>query len=157
MGFTHVDENNKPTMVDVSHKLETAREAHARGQVWLPQIVRDQFVDGDLSTKKGPVFSCAIIAGTMAVKKTSELIPFCHQINIESTKINIQLVGENAVIDCKVKTFGKTGVEMEAIVGVNIAAATIYDMCKAFGHEMIINDIQLISKTGGKSDFSKGE
>lgn len=155
MGFTHVDEHNKPTMVDVSHKQETAREAHARGQVWLPQKVRDQFVNGDVNTKKGPVFSCAIIAGTMAVKKTSELIPFCHQINIESTKMDIRLEGENAVINCKVKTSGKTGVEMEAIVGVNIAAATIYDMCKAFGHEMVIREIQLISKTGGKSDVAK--
>lgn len=155
MSFTHIDENNKPTMVDVSQKKETAREAHARGEVWLPQKIRDHFVDGELNSKKGPVFGCAIIAGTMAVKKTADLIPFCHQINIESSKLDIKLDGECAVINCRVKTSGKTGVEMEAIVGVNIAAATIYDMCKAFGHEMVIRDIQLVSKTGGKSDFLK--
>lgn len=153
MKFTHIDEKNNPSMVDVSAKNQTIRVAHAQGKVWLPTVIREQFVDGDISTKKGPVFSCAIVAGTMAVKKTAELIPFCHQINIEGIKFNIRLENENALIDCTVKTNGKTGVEMEAIVGVNIAAATIYDMCKAFGHEMVIGEIKLISKKGGKSDF----
>ena len=153
MTFTHVDENNNPSMVDVGNKNETTRIAHAQGAVWLPEKIRKHFVGKDIVSKKGPVFSTAIIAGVMAVKKTSELIPFCHQINIEGIKLDINLVNEEAIIDCTVKTSGKTGVEMEAIVGVNIAAATIYDMCKAFGHEMYIKDIRLISKKGGKSDF----
>ena len=140
-------------MVNIMGKKETHRKAHAQGRVWLPQIIREQFKDGELQSKKGPVFASAIIAGTMALKKTAELIPFCHQVNIEGSQLEISLQGEHAVIDCNVNCYGKTGVEMEAIVGVNIAAATIYDMCKSFGHEMIIKEIKLISKTGGKSDF----
>lgn len=151
--FSHVDKNNNPCMVDVSDKKETSRFAHARTEVWLPKIIRDEFIDGDIVSKKGPVFQTAIISGIMALKKTSELIPFCHQLNIEGSKIEINLVGENAVIDCRVKTFGKTGVEMEALMGAQISALTIYDMCKAFGHEMIIRNGRLIEKKGGKSDF----
>jgi cyclic pyranopterin phosphate synthase len=151
--FSHVDKNNNPCMVDVSDKKETSRFAHARTEVWLPKVIRDKFIDGDIVSKKGPVFQTAIISGIMALKKTSELIPFCHQLNIEGSKIEINLVGENAVIDCSVKTFGKTGVEMEALMGAQIAALTIYDMCKAFGHEMIIGNGRLIEKKGGKSDF----
>lgn len=153
MSFTHIDTTGNPTMVDVSSKSETQRQAIAYGEVWLPQKIRDHFSDGEIISKKGPVFSSAIIAGTMAVKKTWELIPFCHQINIEGIKFNIVLRDECAVIECKVVTSGKTGVEMEAIIGVNIAAATIYDMCKAFGHEMIIREVKLLQKSGGKSDF----
>lgn len=151
--FSHVDKENNPCMVDVSEKKETSRYALARTEVWLPKIVREQFVDGDIRSKKGPVFQTAIIAGTMALKQTANLIPFCHQLNIEGSKVEINLVGENAVVDCSVRTFGKTGVEMEALVGSQMAALTIYDMCKAFGHEMKITNGRLIEKKGGKSDY----
>ncbi len=154
-GFSHIDQNNNPCMVDVSDKKETRRYALAYSEVWLPQIIRDQFSDGEIKTKKGPVFQTAIIAGTMALKKTAELIPFCHQINIEGSKVEIKLEGELAIIECRVKNTGKTGVEMEALVGAQIAALTIYDMCKALGHDMEIRNCRLIKKTGGKSDYEK--
>ncbi len=140
-------------MVDVSKKKESRRFAHAQSRIWLPKIVRSHFLDGEIHSKKGPVFQTAIIAGTMAVKKTAELIPFCHTLNIESSSIELAMVGEEVIIDCKVIVSGKTGVEMEALVGANCAALTIYDMCKAFGHEMEIRMTKLIEKTGGKSDF----
>lgn len=151
--FSHVDKKNNPCMVDVSDKTETARYALARTEISLPQVVRDQFVDGEINSKKGPVFQTAIIAGTMALKQTAQLIPFCHQLNIEGSKVEIKLEGESAIIDCSVKTFGKTGVEMEALMGAQVAALTIYDMCKAFGHDMEIGKGRLIEKTGGKSDY----
>ena len=153
--FTHINEAGEPCMVDVSDKTITSRTAVARSEVWLPKVIRDQFCDGDIISKKGPVFQTAIIAATMGLKKTSELIPFCHQINIEGSKVDIELVGECAVIECLCKTSGKTGVEMEALMGAQIAALTIYDMCKAFGHEMKIQNCHLVKKTGGKSDFQK--
>lgn len=151
--FSHVDKDNNPCMVDVSDKSETSRYALARTEVWLPKIIRDQFVDGEIISKKGPVFQTAIIAGTMALKQTAVLIPFCHQLNIEGSKVEIKLEGECAVIKCSVKTFGKTGVEMEALVGAQMAALTIYDMCKAFGHDMEIRNGRLIEKRGGKSEY----
>ena len=151
--FTHIDNKNNPCMVDVSDKNETFRSAIAVTEIWLPEIVRNQFKGGDIQSKKGPVFTTAIIAGTMALKQTSNLIPFCHQLNIEGSKIEINLINEHALIKCEVKTFGKTGVEMEALTGAQIAALTIYDMCKAFGHDMKIENCHLIEKTGGKSDF----
>jgi len=153
--FTHVDKNNKPTMVDVSDKTETSRSAHARAHISLPKVVTDQFIDGEINSKKGPVFQTAIIAGVMALKNTSNIIPFCHQLNIEGSKIDIKLIENKAVINCTVKCFGKTGVEMEALMGAQIAAITIYDMCKAFGHDMTIGPVNLISKSGGKSDYKK--
>lgn len=153
--FSHIDKSNLPCMVDVSPKKETTRFAHARTEIWLPKIIRDQFVDGDIKSKKGPVFQTAIIAATLGLKNTSQIIPFCHQINIEGSSVEINIVGESAVIDCKANTFGKTGIEMEVLVGAQIAALTIYDMCKAFGHEMKIQNGYLVEKTGGKSDYEK--
>lgn len=151
--FSHIDKNNMPCMVDVSQKKETCRFAHARSTIWLPENIRSKFIDNDIQSKKGPVFQTAIIAGTMALKKTAELIPFCHSLNIESSSIEIELENELVIIDCKVKTSGKTGVEMEALMGASNAALTIYDMCKAFGHEMEIRSTKLIEKSGGKSDY----
>lgn len=142
-------------MVDVSEKKGTERSAYAQARIWIPVIIREQFRNGDIQGKKGPVFQTAIIAGTMAIKKTSDLIPFCHQLNIEASSIELNLEGEEIVIDCKVKTSGKTGVEMEALVGANVAALVVYDMCKAFGHEMEIRSTKLIEKSGGKSDFKR--
>lgn len=154
--FTHVDKNNNPSMVDVGDKSITTREATAVAFVRLPAIVMDHFKDGEIASKKGPVFHTAIIAGTMAVKQTSNLIPFCHPLAIDGCKIVIEVNDEKLVeIKCTVKTHGKTGVEMEALTGANLAALTIYDMCKAFSHEIVIERVELTQKSGGKSDYLK--
>ena len=152
--FSHIDEDNLPTMVDVSHKDPTDRQAHARTTIEFPSVVADQFVDGEIRTAKGPVFSTAIIAGVMASKKTHELIPFCHSLGLDNCKITINMADmHRAVIDCHCKAHNKTGVEMEALTGATVAALTIYDMCKALSHDIVIGQTRLVSKTGGKEDF----
>lgn len=149
--LTHIDQNNMPTMVDVSDKNTSTRIASAVSHIQLPQEMSHYIKDQELVLKKGPVFQTAIIAGTMAVKKTYEMIPFCHQIPIESCKFDISIDANQLVtIECTVKTTGKTGVEMEAIHGAMNAALTIYDMCKAVSHNMIIKETKLMTKTGGK-------
>lgn len=155
--LSHVDHNNNPMMVNVALKNITTRTAHAEGFIHLTKEIMNQLIDGDIKTKKGPVFHTAIIAGTMAVKKTHELIPFCHPLLIEGCKIELTpLIPELKIkIDCTVTITGKTGVEMEAITGVSITALTIYDMCKAISPEMVIGEIRLKEKSGGKSDFKK--
>jgi len=144
-------------MVDVSGKPVSEREAHARSIVFLPAAVRSHIADDDIETKKGPVFVTAIIAGVMAAKKTHELIPFCHPLGLDSCKISIVIDGDNAVVDCRCKVSHKTGVEMEALTGASIAALTIYDMLKALSHEIVISETKLMSKSGGKQDFIRGE
>ena len=152
--LSHIDEKNQPTMVDVADKEITVRTAHARASVRLPDPVRNVIKDGEITTAKGPVFQTAIIAGTMAAKKTADLIPFCHPIGLESCRIEIQLKASgDAQIDCRTKVSHKTGVEMEALTGASVAALTIYDMCKALSHDIVVESVHLISKTGGKSDY----
>jgi len=151
--FTHLDRNNQPAMVDVGGKNVTRREAAARAVVRLPPEVLAQFKDGDILGKKGPVFQTAIIAGIMAAKKTSELIPLCHPLPLDDCRIAIRLENAEAIIECRVACHHKTGVEMEALTGAGIAALTLYDMCKALSHHIIIGEIRLIEKSGGKSDF----
>jgi len=153
MALTHVDEANRPTMVDVGGKAVTRRTATARAVVEFPP---DAEVDREsaLRTKKGPVFDTAIVAGVMAVKRTSELIPFCHPIPLEDCKIAIDWARDGTVeIRCTVSATHKTGVEMEALTGATTAALTIYDMCKALSHGIRIRDVALVSKTGGKRDY----
>lgn len=159
MNFTHIDENNNPTMVDVSHKDITLRIATAQSLVYLPDSIAKKISeDGELNLKKGPVFSTAIIAGTMGVKKTSELIPFCHPLLIDGIKIIIKQQTKNIIlIECEVKITGKTGVEMEALTGASICALTIYDMCKALSHEIEIQKTFLINKSGGKRLIENGK
>jgi cyclic pyranopterin phosphate synthase len=150
--LTHVDEKTQmPTMVDVSEKKVTMRTATARTLLQLPPELKPHLQGNELTLKKGPVFQTAIIAGTMAAKKTHEVIPFCHQIPIESCKLNIA-VDQNLLvtIDCTVKTTSKTGVEMEALSGATTAALTVYDMCKAVSHNIVIRETRLLTKTGGK-------
>ncbi len=155
--LSHVDEQNRPTMVDVSDKAVTDREAHARAIVRLPTEVLAALDGDDIATKKGPVFATAIIAGVMAAKRTHELIPFCHPLGLEKCKITIDVTGQQAVVDCRCKVHHKTGVEMEALTGASIAALTIYDMCKAMSHDIVIGETRLISKTGGKQDFYRDD
>jgi len=141
-------------MVDVSGKAVTVRSAHARAKVILPPEVRAAFAEGEIRTPKGPVFQTAIIAGTMAAKRTHDLIPFCHPIGLDSCRIEILLdAAGNVVIDCITRVEHRTGVEMEALTAASVAALTVYDMCKALSHDIVIAEIRLIAKTGGKSDI----
>ncbi len=152
--LTHIDKQNQPTMVDVGDKQATRREAEAVSVLEVPAAVAELFDGNEMLGPKGPVFQTAIIAGTMAVKKTAELIPFCHPLPIDGCKIRIQMEGSRIEVRCKVKVFHKTGVEMEALTGASVAALTIYDMCKAVSHEIVIRDTRLLSKSGGKRDVS---
>jgi len=154
--FTHIDPANRPTMVDVSGKAVTRRTATAETVVKFPADVAQALRAQDFATAKGPVFQTAIIAGVMAAKRTHELIPFCHPLGIENCKILIDMRDDEAVIRCTVAVSHKTGVEMEALTGASIAALTIYDMCKALSHDIVIAGTRLIEKTGGKSDISRG-
>ena len=154
--LSHIDKSGQPAMVDVSGKDVTSRVALAESIVRLNAEILKELENGDIKTKKGPVFQTAIIAGTMAAKKTSELIPFCHPLEIDNCKIAINIAQDHAInITCEVKTTGKTGVEMEALTGASVAALTVYDMCKAMSHDINIQQTRLISKTGGKSDFNR--
>lgn len=153
--FSHLDKSGNPAMVDVGHKSVTERTAKARATIELPAEVMEQFENNDIHTKKGSVFQTAIIAGIMGAKKTSELIPLCHPLALDNCKIEIRNMGGNTLeIISTAKISGKTGVEMEALTGASVAALTIYDMCKAFSHHIVIKEIKLVEKTGGKSDFS---
>jgi cyclic pyranopterin phosphate synthase len=142
-------------MVDVTEKKVTNRTAIARSIVVLPAEVLLQLTNGDLQTKKGSVFQTAIIAGIMAAKKTGDLIPLCHPLGLDNCNISISLNGQEVVIDCTASITAKTGVEMEALVGASIAALTVYDMCKAMSHDIVIKETKLIEKTGGKRDFKR--
>jgi cyclic pyranopterin phosphate synthase len=154
MSFSHINKKGNPKMVNVSDKKITKRTAIARGNMFLGREVVSHFSNDELMTKKGPVFQTAIIAGIQGVKKTSELIPMCHPLLINGVDIDISIVDEDSiVVECKVTIEGKTGVEMEALTGVNIACLTIYDMCKSISQEMVIKEVKLIEKTGGKSDI----
>ena len=155
--LSHIDDHNQPNMVDVSNKTATLREAHARSVVNLPDAVLAALDGEEIESKKGPVFATAIIAGVMAAKKTHELIPFCHPLGLETCDMSIVVEGDRAVIDCHCKVTHKTGVEMEALTGASVAALTVYDMCKALSHDIVIGETRLIMKTGGKKDFRGGE
>lgn len=148
--FTHV-QDGQPTMVDITGKASNRRTAVAETKMALGMEIISRLEGCDLNGPKGPVFQTAIIAGTMAVKKTSELIPFCHPLPVEACDFQILPEQDGIVIRCSVSTSGKTGVEMEAITGSTVAALTIYDMCKALNKAIVIRETRLISKTGGKS------
>lgn len=157
--FTHLDPvTASPIMVDVSNKPVTKRIAKAQSIVVLGEEIMQHLNGNDIQTKKGPVFQTAILAGTMAAKKTSDLIPLCHPLNIENCKVVIDINEKNeVVVNCTVSITSKTGVEMEALTGASVAALTIYDMCKAFSHDIVIKETRLIEKTGGKSDVRRNK
>ncbi|MFT3992525.1 MAG: cyclic pyranopterin monophosphate synthase MoaC [Luteolibacter sp.] len=148
--FTHV-RDGQPTMVDISGKEANRRTATAEVRMDLGPEIMARFANAELQGPKGPVFQTAIIAGTMAVKKTSELIPFCHPLMIEKCKFGILPDDLGVTIQCTVSISGKTGVEMEALTGATVAALTVYDMCKAMNKGIVIREARLLSKTGGKS------
>lgn len=151
--LTHVDAAGLPTMVDVGGRSETRREATARSIVVLPPEIGERLRDGEIFSAKGPVFATAIVAGTLAAKRTSDLIPFCHPLAIEKIQFSIALDGLEAVIDCTVACTSRTGVEMEALTGASVAALTVYDMCKALGLGMEIRQTRLLRKSGGKRNW----
>jgi cyclic pyranopterin phosphate synthase len=154
MTFTHLDADRHPTMVDVSDKTATQRTATAETRVRFPAAVAAALRAGGMRSPKGPVFDTAIVAGVMGAKRTHELIPFCHPLGLENCRIAIDLEGDTAVIRCTVSVHHKTGVEMEALTGASIAALTVYDMCKVLSHDIVIGDLRLISKEGGKSGYA---
>ena len=155
MEFSHFDAEGNAVMVDVSGKKETEREAVAQGVIRMNEECFRKVTRGQMA--KGDVLGTARIAGIMGAKKTSELIPLCHLLQLTSVKIDFESDGERHEITvfCRVKTTGKTGVEMEALTGVQVTLLTIYDMCKAVDKRMEMHSIRLCTKTGGKSgDFS---
>ncbi|MEM9385313.1 MAG: cyclic pyranopterin monophosphate synthase MoaC [Pseudomonadota bacterium] len=157
--LTHVDAAGRPTMVDVGDKQVTRRSATALARVALPSEVLAALQAGAGRTKKGPVFDTAIIAGVMAAKRTHELIPFCHPLALENCKLHVDLdeaAGE-VRIECHVAVSGRTGVEMEALTGASVAALTVYDMCKALSHDIVLHEVKLMAKAGGKRDFARAE
>lgn len=145
-------------MVDVGDKMITDRSATAVSIIQLPASVLVQLEQEDIQTKKGSVFQTAILAGIMGSKLTSQLIPLCHPLPISKCQVDIHLNKQNEVeITCTVKTSGKTGVEMEALTGASVAALTVYDMCKAFSHDIIIKETKLMAKSGGKRNFNRSD
>lgn len=156
--LSHLSSEGTANMVDVSAKESTIRSATAMAIVDLGEEIMEELVQNDLQSKKGAVFEVARIAGIMAVKKTSDLIPLCHPLPLPKIGVDIRcLDSESVIIECTAKTEGKTGVEMEALTGASVAALTIYDMCKAMSHDIIIREVKLLEKYGGKRDFKRNE
>jgi len=154
--FSHIDKKGNAQMVDITEKNKTSRQATAKGLVKMKKETLNQIKNEKM--KKGPVLDTARIAAIMSVKNTSNLIPMCHPISIGGIDVNFNYLDEQTVeIVVTVKTYDKTGVEMEALNGVSTAALTIYDMCKAVDKDMVIGDIKLIEKSGGKSGHYKRE
>jgi cyclic pyranopterin phosphate synthase len=151
--LTHLDAAHRPTMVDVSGKTITRREATAEALLRLPAGVTRELLRTGHRTKKGPVFDTAIIAGVLAAKRTHELIPFCHPLPIQNVKIGVETRRGGLRVECTVAVTHQTGVEMEALTGACIAALTIYDMCKALSHEIEIGPVRLLAKSGGKRNY----
>jgi len=153
--FSHLDEKGQPAMVDVSAKTATIRTAKARAVVDLPLEVWNQLDQNSWQTAKGGVFQTAILAGIMAAKKTGELIPLCHPLPLDHCRIDVEMVEDGVLwITCSTRVGAKTGVEMEALTGAAMAALTVYDMCKAISPSIVVREIRLLEKTGGKKDFT---
>lgn len=152
--LTHLDPDGMPAMVDVSAKATTTRDAQAECRVKFPTAVAAKLRASGLKSAKGGIVETAIIAGTMAVKRTHELIPFCHPLPIDGCRITIDWLDVRTLhIDCTVRTTHRTGVEMEALTGATVAALTVYDMCKALSHAIVIGPGKLLGKRGGKRDI----
>ena len=153
--LSHIDAKGDVHMVDVSHKSASERQATAQGRVIFPQAIYQQIKDSDGISKKGSIIQTAHIAGVMAAKRTHELIPLCHPLPLDGINLSFSYQDDSSSIEVSatVKVTHKTGVEMEALTAVSVACLTLYDMTKALSHDIIISDIQLLQKTGGKSDY----
>jgi len=152
--LTHLDDHGLPGMVDVTGKSDTTRTARAQSRVRLPVELRQLFEDGEIRSPKGAVVQTAILAGTMAAKRTSDLIPLCHPLPLGRVKFDTRMEHDELVIECECACHGPTGVEMEALTGATVAALTVYDMGKAVSHQIEIRATRLLWKTGGKSEPS---
>lgn len=163
-GLSHLDASDRPRMVDVGEKAVTHRIAEAEARVRLPASVAVALRASGHRTRKGPVFDTAILAGVMGAKRTAELIPFCHPLGLENCQVLVEFAAAGAgdsaaqtdaviVIRCRTEVHHKTGVEMEALTGATVAALTVYDMCKALSHDIRIESIRLLAKSGGRHDF----
>ena len=156
--LSHVTAGGEPAMVDVTAKSPVLRVARAAATLRFPPDAFRALRDAGFSTAKGPVFATAIVAGTMAAKRTHDLIPFCHPLGLERCEIEIDAGAEDSLcVRCTAAVHHRTGVEMEALTGAAVAALTIYDMCKALSHGIVIESLRLVEKTGGKRDFGARE
>jgi cyclic pyranopterin monophosphate synthase len=159
--LSHLDAQNRPRMVDVGDKTVTTRTAHAVATVHLPTALAVLLHDKEIIGKKGPIFQTASLAGVMAAKRTSDLIPLCHPLPLENCTIELHpraALADGSLdveIHCKVRVTAKTGVEMEALTGATVAALTLYDMGKAVSHDIVIREVRLVEKTGGKADYRR--
>lgn len=151
--LSHFDDTGRVKMVDVSGKAETARTAVASARVLLSETTLETL--RTQANPKGDPLEIARIAGIMAAKKTPELIPLCHQIGLSKVDVRVEIAADGIYLEAEAKTTAQTGVEMEALTAVSVAALTIYDMCKAVQKDIEITDIRLESKTGGKNDFRR--
>lgn len=157
MELSHINAEGRARMVDISQKEPTFREAVARGYIYMKGETLEKIQEGTI--KKGDVLSVAQVGGIMGAKRTSDIIPMCHPVMMSACDIsfNLDFESNRVEITATAKVFGQTGIEMEALTGVSIAALTIYDMCKAIDREMVISDIKLIKKSGGKSGLFERE
>jgi cyclic pyranopterin monophosphate synthase len=153
--LSHLNEAGNPQMVDVSGKQVTQRTATAQAAVQFPTAVFKQLTKNNFLSSKGSIFNTAVIAGTMAAKRTADLIPLCHPLSLTQVNIEIEKGKDLLLINAFIKCEGKTGVEMEALTAASVAALTVYDMCKALSHDIVITQTKLIQKKGGKSDFTR--
>jgi cyclic pyranopterin phosphate synthase len=157
--LSHVDASNRAQMVDVGGKPATRRTAHAVAVVLLPPALARLLDDGEISSPKGPIFQAAVLAGIMGAKRTAALIPLCHPIALDDCKVEIaaRSPGTDGSVEvevhCRTRTEARTGVEMEALTGASVAALTLYDMGKGVTHGIVIREIRLLEKTGGKKDY----
>ena len=153
--LSHVDPSGNPAMVDISEKGITKRKARAQAIVNVGKEIMDELRGDEIITKKGPVFQTAILAGIMGAKRTGELIPLCHPLGLDNCQVDITTTSDSIIINTTASISAKTGVEMEALMAAGIAALTVYDMCKALSHDIVIAEIKLLEKTGGKKDFKR--
>lgn len=154
--FSHLDPDNRPRMVDVGGKKATRRTARAQARVQLPEALVRQFDGKELHLAKGPVFHTASLAGIMAAKRTSELIPLCHPLPLDQCQVTLVMTDDGVVtIDATASTEARTGVEMEALTAASVAALTLYDMCKSTSPGIVIEQVGLLEKQGGKADFAR--
>lgn len=153
--LSHLDDAQRPQMVDVGAKAVTRRSAQAQAEVVFPADVAAQLHDAGYVTRKGAVLNVANLAGVMGAKATAQLIPLCHPLALDQCHVDVAMHGDVARIVCTVSCEGRTGVEMEALTGASVAALTLYDMCKALSHDIVIREVRLLRKSGGKSDFDR--
>lgn len=151
--FTHLNEKGEPGMVNVGEKKITKRTATAQAIVYFGSDIMQIMESSGWNNQKGNILQVAIVAGTMGAKKTAELIPFCHPVGLNTCHFELEKLDDRIIIQCTCEVEAKTGVEMEAITGANIAAITVYDMCKSISKGIQIREVKLLSKTGGKSDY----